>query len=73
MGHTGTGAGAANAAADDNILVYDSSMFKLATLRPLHHRDISEDGDRLRALMVHETTLECLNPSASGLVDNLSG
>ena len=73
MGHTGSGAGAANAAADDNILVYDSSMFKLATLRPLHHRDISEDGDRLRALMVHETTLECLNPSASGLVDNLSG
>ena len=73
MGHTGSGAGAANAAGDDNILVYDSSMFKLATLRPLHHRDISEDGDRLRALMVHETTLECLNPSASGLVDNLSG
>ena len=73
MGHTGSGAGAANAAADDNILVYDSAMFKMATLRPLHHRDISEDGDRLRALMVHETTLECLNPSASGLVDNLSG
>jgi hypothetical protein len=72
MGSTGSGAGAANAAADDNVLVYDASTFKMAVLRPLHHRDISEDGDRLRALMVHETTLECANPSANGLIDNLS-
>jgi hypothetical protein len=72
MGSTGTGAGAANAAADDNVLVFDASTFKMATLRPLHHRDISEDGDRLRALMVHECTLECNNPSANGLIDNLA-
>jgi hypothetical protein len=72
MGATGSGAGAANAAADDNVLVYDATTFKMAVLRPLHHRDISEDGDRLRALMVHETTLECSNPAANGLIDNLS-
>lgn len=72
MGATGSGAGAASAAADNNVLVYDASTFKMATLRPLHHRDISEDGDRLRALMVHETTLECSNPSANGLIFNLA-
>lgn len=72
MGHTGSGAGAANQAGDDNILVYDAANFKMATLRPLHHRDISEDGDRLRALMVHECTLECTNPAANGLIDNLA-
>ena len=71
MGTTGSGAGAA-AGQDTNVLVYDASTFKMATLRPLHHRDISEDGDRLRALMVHETTLECVNPAANGLIMNLA-
>lgn len=55
---------------DTEVIAYDPSNYKMATLRPLHHRDISEDGDRLRALMVHETTLEVAAPNASGLVIN---
>lgn len=72
MASGNVGSGAAATGTDTDILVYDSSMFKMATLRPLHHRDISEDGDQLRAMMVHETTLQCMNPSASGLIANLA-
>ena len=72
MSAGGEGTGSAATHLDDDILVYDSSSFKMATLRPLHHRDISEDGDRLRALMVHETSVECMNPQAVGLITNLT-
>ena len=72
MSAGGEGTGSAATHTDIDILVYDSSSFKMATLRPLHHRDISEDGDRLRALMVHETSVECMNPQAVGLITNLS-
>ena len=71
MGGTGEGSGSAATHLDRDMLVYDSSSFKMATLRPLHHRDISEDGDRLRALMVHETSVECMNPQAVGIIINL--
>ena len=72
MSAGGQGSGSAADHLDDDILVYDSSSFKMATLRPLHHRDISEDGDRLRALMVHETSVECMNPQAVGLITNIT-
>ena len=72
MSAGGEGSGSAATHTDIDILVYDSTSFKMATLRPLHHRDISEDGDRLRALMVHETSVECMNPQAVGLITNLS-
>ena len=74
MAATDVGTGATDVAStlDNNILVYDASSFKMATLRPLHHRDISEDGDKLRAMMVQETTLECMNPLAVGLITNIT-
>ena len=72
MSAGGQGSGSAAVHTDVDILVYDSASFKMATLRPLHHRDISEDGDRLRALMVHETSVECMNPQAVGIITNLS-
>ena len=72
MSAGGQGSGSAAVHTDVDMLVYDSASFKMATLRPLHHRDISEDGDRLRALMVHETSVECMNPQAVGLITNLS-
>ena len=38
------------------IFVYDPSTMSINTLRPLHFRDISEDGDSLRSFMVQEIT-----------------
>ena len=66
------GSGAAASHTDTDILVYDASSFKMATLRPLHHADIAESGDSLRAMMIHEATLECMDPDAVGIIYNLS-
>jgi hypothetical protein len=44
----------------------------VSTLRPIHFRDINEDGDSLRSYMVHETTLEAKSPSGNGIIIDVS-
>ena len=66
------GTAEAGAGNDDNVLVFDKAMLSMATLRPLHHRDIREDGDSMRAYMVHECTLEAKNPNGLGVIGNLT-
>jgi len=54
--------------ADSVVFVYDPSLLSLATLRPIHFRDINEAGDALRSFMVAEHTLEAKSPSGNGII-----
>jgi len=38
------------------------------TLRPMHFRDISEDGDSLRSFMVQEITFEAKTPAGNAVI-----
>ncbi len=38
------------------------------TLRPMHFRDINEDGDSLRSYMVQEITFEAKAPTGNGVI-----
>jgi len=58
--------------ADTEVFVYDPSLLSVSTLRPIHFRDINEDGDSLRSYMVHETTLEAKSPSGNGIIIDVS-
>ena len=53
---------------DGEVFVYDPSLLSLATLRPIHFRDINEDGDSLRSYMVCEHTLVAKSPSGNGII-----
>ena len=53
---------------NDKVFVYDPSLLSVATLRPIHFRDINEDGDSLRSYMVHECTLEAKSPTGNGVI-----
>ena len=50
------------------IFVYDPSTMSINTLRPLHFRDINEDGDSLRSFMVQEVTFEAKAPTGNGVI-----
>jgi hypothetical protein len=50
------------------IFVYDPSTMSINTLRPMHFRDISEDGDSLRSFMVQEVTFEAKAPTGNGVI-----
>mgnify|MGYP003625199601 FL=1 len=50
------------------IFVYDPSTMSINTLRPLHFRDISEDGDSLRSFMVQELTFEAKTPTGNAVI-----
>lgn len=50
------------------IFVYDPSTMSMNTLRPMHFRDISEDGDSLRSFMVQEITFEAKAPTGNGVI-----
>jgi len=50
------------------IFVYDPSTMSMNTLRPLHFRDINEDGDSLRSYMVQELTFEAKAPTGNGVI-----
>ena len=50
------------------IFVYDPSTMSINTLRPMHFRDISEDGDSLRSFMVQEITFEAKAPTGNGVI-----
>ncbi len=60
------------AGANDVMYIYDSSMVKKATLRPLQVGKLDDSGDGKRALLTEECTLEIMNPNAVGLIGNMS-
>jgi hypothetical protein len=53
---------------NDAVFVYDPSTMSVNTLRPLHFRDISEDGDSLRSFMVQELTFEAKTPTGNAVI-----
>tara|TARA_R100001530_G_scaffold18764_2_gene15939 strand:+ start:129 stop:1094 length:966 start_codon:yes stop_codon:yes gene_type:complete len=57
--------------ADGSVFIYDPSSLALATLRPIHFRDINEVGDALRSFMVCEHTLEAKSPTGNGVITNI--
>jgi len=57
--------------ADGSVFIYDPSSLALATLRPVHFRDINEVGDALRSFMVCEHTLEAKSPTGNGVITNI--
>jgi len=50
------------------IFVYDPSTMSMDTLRPMHFRDISEDGDSMRSFMVQELTFCAKSPTGNGVI-----
>ena len=58
--------------ADGSVFIYDPSSLALATLRPIHFRDINEVGDALRSFMVCEHTLEAKAPDGNGIITNVT-
>ena len=57
--------------ADTAVFIYDPSSLALATLRPVHFRDINKVGDALRSFMVTELTLEAKAPTGNGIITNV--
>jgi len=53
---------------NDSVFIYDPSTMSLNTLRPMHFRDISEDGDSLRSFMVQELTFEAKTPTGNAVI-----
>jgi len=70
---TGTGGTSADAVSiqDAFALVYDPMWFKMATLRPMNEVDVGQNGDSTVGMFVEETTLECSNPNAWGVIANI--
>jgi len=58
--------------ADTEVFVYDPSLLSVSTLRPIHFRDINEDGDSLRSYMITECTLESKSPTGNGIIIDVS-
>ena len=54
-----------------DVLVYDPSWWSMANLRPLHTADVGTQGDSTTAMMIEETTLECRNTFASGMISGI--
>jgi len=50
------------------IFVYDPSTMSMNTLRPLHFRNIAEDGDSLRSYLVQELTFEAKSPTGNAVI-----
>ena len=53
---------------NEEIFVYDPSTMSMDTLRPMHFRDISEDGDSMRSYMVQEITFCAKAPTGNGVI-----
>ena len=57
--------------ADYSALIYDSSWWSIATLRPLQEIDVANRGDSTVGMMVEEFTLEMKNPLGCGAIYGL--
>jgi len=53
---------------NDAVFIYDPSTMSLNTLRPLHFRNIAEDGDSLRSYLVQELTFEAKSPTGNAVI-----
>ena len=53
---------------NDAVFVYDPSTMSMNTLRPLHFRNIAEDGDSLRSYLVQELTFEAKSPTGNAVI-----
>ena len=58
--------------ANTAVFIYDPSSLSMASLRPVHFRDINEVGDALRSFMVSELTLEAKAPDGNGIITNVT-
>jgi hypothetical protein len=58
--------------ANTAVFIYDPSSLAMASLRPVHFRDINEVGDALRSFMVTELTLEAKAPDGNGIITNVT-
>ena len=58
--------------ANTAVFIYDPSSLSMASLRPVHFRDINEVGDALRSFMVTELTLEAKAPDGNGIITNVT-
>lgn len=68
-----TGADAQTNSADFCALVYDPSVFKIATLRPLQETEVGQQGDSTIGQIVEECTLQVSSPKSAGLIVGLGG
>ena len=62
----------ANTPAADFMYIFDSSMVKMATLRPLKVGKLDDRGDGKQALITEECTLQVMNPNSVGVIGNLA-
>jgi len=58
---------------DFSALVYDPSVFKIATLRPLQETEVGQQGDSTIGQIVEECTLQVSSPKSAGLIVGLGG
>ncbi len=68
-----TGADNTTNSANFCALVYDPSMFKIATLRPLQETEVGQQGDSTVGQIVEECTLAVSNPKGCGMIVGLGG
>jgi hypothetical protein len=68
-----TGSDAQTNSADFCALVYDPSVFKIATLRPLQETEVGQQGDSTIGQIVEECTLQVSSPKSAGLIVGLGG
>ena len=54
------------------VFIYDPALMSVSSLRPIHFRDINEDGDSLRSYMVQEITFEAKSPTGNGVIINVA-
>lgn len=54
-------------------LVYDPSVFKIATLRPLQETEVGQLGDSTIGQIVEECTLAVSSPKSAGMIVGLGG
>ena len=63
----------ANSTAASNVMyIYDTSMVKKATLRPMKVGKLDDRGDGKQALITEECTIEVMNPNAVGLIGGVA-
>ena len=60
------------AGANDVMYIYDTSMVKKATLRPMKVGKLDDRGDGKQALITEECTIEVMNPNAVGMIGGIS-
>jgi hypothetical protein len=53
---------------NNEVFIYDPSTMSMDSLRPLHFRNIAEDGDSLRSYLVQELTFCAKTPTGNAVI-----